>query len=227
MKVITRKIYQATLLFALTFCFVQMVEAQVTIGSLQKPNGNALLDLQETGTTTKGLLLPRVALQSTSSFNPMSAHVQGMAVYNTATVNDVTPGYYYNDGTQWVKLLGSNAVTNEDSFFYMPAVLLPTNTTDPAYNTSTATFTVDLYANYVAQFSFSSPLPTGSNKVASDPTAKLPVHQSNELHYFVTYYDDAVFDDVSISTIGKLSYKLKSGFVYTDKTFMNIVFKVK
>ena len=51
---------------------------------------------------TQGLLIPRVALTSTGSFLPLSAHVAGMVVYNTATVGDVTPGIYTNDGTKWV-----------------------------------------------------------------------------------------------------------------------------
>ena len=35
-----------------------------------------------------------------------------MLVYNTATVGDVTPGFYYWDGTQWVRLAtGSTGVT--------------------------------------------------------------------------------------------------------------------
>ncbi len=79
--------------------------AQVTIGSQNAPNASAVLDLQ---TTNKGLLLPRVALTSTTSASPLSAHVAGMTVYNTATAgtgaNAVTPGQYYNNGTAWVRI---------------------------------------------------------------------------------------------------------------------------
>jgi hypothetical protein len=31
-----------------------------------------------------------------------------MFVYNTATVNDVLPGVYYNDGTKWIRSGGSS-----------------------------------------------------------------------------------------------------------------------
>ncbi|MGO3184574.1 MAG: hypothetical protein ACTIJ9_17230 [Aequorivita sp.] len=78
--------------------------AQVGIGTTD-PNANALLDIDATD-TPGGLLLPRIALTGASSFAPLAAHVAGMTVYNTATAgtgaNTVTPGYYYNDGTQWV-----------------------------------------------------------------------------------------------------------------------------
>ncbi|MCC3214900.1 hypothetical protein LIV57_06420 [Chryseobacterium sp. X308] len=66
------------------------------------PNSNAALDIVS---TNKGLLPPRVALTSTNSPAPLSANVAGMLVYNTATAgtspNDVVPGFYYNDGSQW------------------------------------------------------------------------------------------------------------------------------
>ncbi|MFD2941384.1 hypothetical protein [Flavobacterium notoginsengisoli] len=74
-----------------------------------KPNKNAVLDLNKTdGTNDKGLLLPKVVLKAINNTAPMTAHVAGMKVYNTATdgtgANAVTPGEYCNDGTQWVRL---------------------------------------------------------------------------------------------------------------------------
>ena len=63
------------------------------------PNTNAGLDVDF---ADKGVLVPRVALTSTTSFAPLSAHVAGMVVYNTATTGNVTPGFYYNNGTVWI-----------------------------------------------------------------------------------------------------------------------------
>lgn len=76
-------------------------------------NQNAALEVES---TNKGVLLPRVGLTATNSFAPLTAHVAGMTVYNTATAgtapNNVTPGYYYNDGTQWVRVAtGADAKT--------------------------------------------------------------------------------------------------------------------
>jgi|GEM_PF-1478402 len=90
----------------LTLFTAQAVDAQTkikdgTITSPALPDVNAILEL-ESG--NKGLLLPRVQLDSTLLTTPLTAHIAGMAVYNTATVHDVTPGYYYNDGTRWVKI---------------------------------------------------------------------------------------------------------------------------
>jgi hypothetical protein len=55
--------------------------------------------------TDKGLLISRVALTSSTSPAPLTAHVVGMMVYNTATAGDVIPGLYFNDGTKWVSTL--------------------------------------------------------------------------------------------------------------------------
>ena len=82
---------------ALSLC----ASAQVKIGNNPMTiNANAILELES---TNKGLLMPRVALSSTTLTTPLSAFVEGMTVYNTNTLNDVTPGIYYSDGTKWIK----------------------------------------------------------------------------------------------------------------------------
>ncbi len=72
------------------------------------PNVAALLDIDAAPGNDKGVLLPRVALTITSSNAPIGASVvNSLLVYNTATINDVTPGYYYWDSTKWVRLLNT------------------------------------------------------------------------------------------------------------------------
>ena len=83
--------------------------AQTGIGTTT-PNTNAQL---EVASTTKGFLPPRVALTSTTSASPLSAHVAGMVVYNTATAGDVTPGLYVDSGTAWEKQIGATSIIGE------------------------------------------------------------------------------------------------------------------
>lgn len=83
------------LLFVIT-----TVSAQIGVGT-KTPHPDAMLEVKS---TNKGLLMPRLALSSTTSMAPLSAHIEGMSVYNTATVGDVTPGFYYNDGGKWIRL---------------------------------------------------------------------------------------------------------------------------
>ncbi|AYN03825.1 hypothetical protein [Flavobacterium sp. 140616W15] len=65
----------------------------------------------EINSTNKGVLLPRVALTSATATAPLSAVTAGMIVYNTATAgiapNNVTPGQYYHNGSQWVRVMDS------------------------------------------------------------------------------------------------------------------------
>jgi hypothetical protein len=84
-----------------------LMNAQVGVGT-KTPNSDAMLEVRA---TNKGLLLPRIALVSSTVASPLSAHVAGMIVYNTATVADLIPGYYYNDGVKWLRL-NSEVVTD-------------------------------------------------------------------------------------------------------------------
>jgi len=80
---------------------VQMYAQNVGINSDgSTPNASAMLDIKS---SDKGLLIPRVALTSTSSASPITSPATSLLVYNTATTGDVTPGYYYWNGSQWVR----------------------------------------------------------------------------------------------------------------------------
>ena len=105
------------------FCFASY--SQVGIGNTN-PNSNALLEVGN-GADTGGVLLPRVNLIATDDPSPLSTDVAGMIVYNTNTQNDVTPGFYYNDGTDWVRL-GAGGSSSDDW------TITGNNNTTPASN---------------------------------------------------------------------------------------------
>ena len=56
------------------------------------PHSSAALDIDF---TDKGLLIPRVALTQATSLSPITSPATSLLVYNTATINDLTPKYYY------------------------------------------------------------------------------------------------------------------------------------
>lgn len=76
------------------------------------PVNSAALDIDM---VDKGLLIPRIALTASNVFAPVTGvPTVSLLVYNNATAGitpyDVTPGYYYWDGTQWLKLaVGSSS----------------------------------------------------------------------------------------------------------------------
>jgi len=208
------------------------LSAQVTIGSNNPPNDNALLDLQEKtdGSSTKGLLMPRVALEAANLAKPLAAHVAGMIVYNTeespSTVtmdNYVSPGFYYNNGSRWEKLyLGTT------NWFYMPSIVIDV--------TASGTFTRDLYLEYRKQFEDSqnnvidpSTSPVIGNPLVKSPDAPNPfttIFDADKLYYYVTGYDADAFSALSITANGKLTYTVDADKV-SAATYMNIVFVEK
>lgn len=131
----------------LLICFAS-TKAQVGVG-LSTPNTNAELDITS---SSKGFLLPRIALIATNNSAPLASHVAGMIVYNTATntsaaANPVYPGEYYNDGTQWLRKSALNDIkmitggTIADALVSTP-VDIPANTSITT-TLSTFSFTLD------------------------------------------------------------------------------------
>jgi hypothetical protein len=96
-----------TILAILAMCASLKVSAQsIGISDVtHTPDASAALDIYS---TTRGLLIPRIALTSTTSASPVSSPIASMMVYNTATTGDVTPGYYFWDGSsKWLRLMSN------------------------------------------------------------------------------------------------------------------------
>ena len=93
------------ILVFLTFLCKNFVFSQVGIGT-NAPNG--ALDITS---TNDGLLIPRIALSATNVATVVTPTVSEL-VYNTFTSavgpNQVTPGFYYWDGSLWVKVSNGN-----------------------------------------------------------------------------------------------------------------------
>jgi len=162
---------------------------QVGIG-LASPNANAMLDVSS---TNKGILLPRVALTATNNPSPLSAHVAGMLVYNTATnstvaANPVYPGEYYNDGTQWQrktawteKIMFAGGTVGSDALAATPLDVPAATTTGSITTTtlSTISFTlsktsvVEFASNISAAFTNSGIAPGGTGAAITDNSVKL------------------------------------------------------
>ena len=69
------------------------------------PNTSAKLEILD---ANRGILLPRVALTSTTVAAPVSSPANWLIVFNTNNINDVSEGLYYWNGTRWVRLSTSN-----------------------------------------------------------------------------------------------------------------------
>ena len=88
--------------------------AQVSINSTgNQPDNSAMLDVSA---ANKGVLIPRVALTGTNDVTTVSSPAASLLVYNTATVSDVTPGFYYYNGAAWTRIV-SGIQTETDPVF--------------------------------------------------------------------------------------------------------------
>lgn len=99
------KLPKRSLFILITFIISFLGHAQVGVGTLT-PDDSAQLDVTA---TNKGLLIPRLSLIQTTNQSPVTGAItNSLLVYNTATVNDVTPGFYYWQTDKWVRLIGKS-----------------------------------------------------------------------------------------------------------------------
>ncbi|MBQ21657.1 MAG: hypothetical protein CMD31_12955 [Flavobacteriales bacterium] len=88
------------------------------------PDPSAMLDVQA---SDKGLLIPRVELTGTTDVTTIVSPATSLLVYNTSTVSDVVPGYYYWE-TKWVPIGRGDEKMPKITFAQMLA--METNLTD-------------------------------------------------------------------------------------------------
>ncbi len=97
---------------SLSIALVDVYAQNVGINSTgASPDASAILDISS---ADKGLLAPRVALTSTAVAAPVSTPATSLLVYNTNTAGDVTPGFYYWDGSAWIRLINQDNASGGD-----------------------------------------------------------------------------------------------------------------
>lgn len=105
MRTMKNNVLKLAILSIFTF-FAINANAQVKVGN--NPTTITPSAIFEVESTNKGVLLTRVALTSKNDAVTIASPAVGLLVYNTATAgvapNDVTPGYYYWDGSAWAKI---------------------------------------------------------------------------------------------------------------------------
>jgi len=193
------------------FAFAMGAHAQVTIGSLEAPQRGAVLELKS---DTLGFLPPRVELEQPSSSLPVPVHVEGMVVFNTIATDSLSQGLYYNTGTRWIRLATTPYYI--ERWFYMPSIPFDVS----AKGTG---LTKDLYQECKNQLNSSSAPVKSSTGAPAQVLATMPA--KTDLYYYVTDYDPAVFDNISIDANGLMTYDVIGQA--TDATLINIVFVEK
>jgi hypothetical protein len=170
------------LIFSIAFTFaVTTFQAQnVGINATgAPPNASAGLDIDF---TNKGLLIPRVALTSATDVATIPSPVASLLVYNNGSGGLTPAGYYYWDGSKWVRLL----VTGTPSDAWL--TLGNAGTTPGTHFIGTTDNTSLVFrTNNTEQMRLHN---TGQLSIGDNtPGGKLDVHQtsSNDVARFTTY----------------------------------------
>ena len=109
---------KSKLLLVVLFLISFTTYSQVGIGTLT-PSSSAQLEVTA---SDKGVLIPRLNLTgSTDATTITSGNINSLLVFNTATVSDIKPGYYYWYENKWNRIIISSEVsTNPGTVIYNP-----------------------------------------------------------------------------------------------------------
>ena len=103
---LTKKSTQKVLSLFLSLYFISTLHSFSQSVSINNsgalPNSSSILDMS--AVTNKGLLIPQVSLTGKNDNTSISSPYTSLMIYNTATISDVTPGYYFYNGTEWARL---------------------------------------------------------------------------------------------------------------------------
>ena len=206
----------------------------ITAFSLNAATKILTLTLQRGNTMTVDLSTLAPASTADNGLNKSSATntqlggpLTGATTITTTAANTLAiPGLQTGAETDKVVTVTSTGVLQAlkgalPKFFYAPSVVVPTHDSNGVPLTGNQT--LDIYSKYSQQFGFSG----GIGQARSNASSTLPVLPASELDYFVTYFDNTVFNTVTVSTAGVITYTVKSTAIATEASFMNIVFKVK
>lgn len=178
-----------------------------------------------------GLIIPNVSEVNTLNNNE---HEESTLVYysggsNSAYINQnensttenigSKKGFYYYDGTDWQRII-------RKAQFYMPSIVTPTTQGDHSIN---------LYEEYLKQYAHKNAsnidtrdninIPNDRPIASREGASPLKTYRKNDLDYFVVYYDNNVFTNLSITEEGVLTYTVTAEGAknISAQTFMNIV----
>jgi len=198
---------------------ISSANAQVTIGEIDEPK--ATLDVRGRAndpTMPDGILAPRLTgnqlaeKEATTYGDAQNGELlyvtEAASLINQVgkTVNVKSSGFYYYDAPNsiWVAL-----AKEKPEWFYMPQSLI---------NVEIGTEkTIDLFAAYNASLTS-----TVNSAGSSNFSIFRPALTEADYYYYVVGYDTNIFENISISVAGVMTYDIIDEA--TEDSFINIVF---
>lgn len=172
------------------------------------PDPSAALDI---AFTDKGVLIPRIALSSKLDASVISAPATSLLIYNTATAgtspNNVRPGFYYWNGTTWVR------IKNKTNRKFLPSDVAATTTT--LIDVTGLSFPVEIGETYKFKFFIiytASSTARGSRWALNGPALNFlrcfstyPSSSSANVFYYQSTYNGATITANSGSTTSNIA----------------------
>ena len=102
-------------------CLISYAQSVIISVDASLPDASAMLEVKS---TSKGLLIPRIALTGTNDVVTISSPAVSLILYNTATAGGgstaVTPGFYYWNGTAWDRLANGSVISGSGTANNIP-----------------------------------------------------------------------------------------------------------
>lgn len=137
----------------------------------------------------------------------------------TVRFSDYGAGTQKDTSSQYIATFLSNGDIRElktaknTRIFYPPGIIID------ASSTTSSPATLDLYQEYVNQFSAPVVSSTGA-------PASIPTYERSDLYFYISFFDNTILDNVSIDANGVMTYDIIS--VPADNyTIINVVFVIK
>lgn len=154
----------------------------------------------------------------TSWIPTTNAIANEIALVSPIDVNNLTtdPGAVNETNVQEVVEAITPITSKGARVFYPPSIAINASTTGNNR-------TIDLYQEYINQFTATN---TGSSAKSTGAPDDIPTYGRTDLYYYVTFYDNTIFSDISINANGVMTYDVDvvpSNF----NTLINVVFVIK
>ncbi|MDO5978126.1 beta strand repeat-containing protein [Flavivirga spongiicola] len=163
------------LLFFAFFSIGYISIAQVGVGT-PLPNSSAQLDVVA---SDKGILIPRVSLLSSTDITTISnGNVESLLIFNTSTISDVRPGYYYWHNNIWNRIIiQGESASGVSSGSGAPTGTSPTNPQDGDLYIDNTTGETYVYNSTTGTWD------TAPYKVVSGDVGNVVIEDANGLAY--------------------------------------------
>ncbi|MFH7005679.1 hypothetical protein ACHRV2_26435, partial [Flavobacterium bizetiae] len=192
--------------------------SQVGIGTTM-PNASSQLEVVA---NDKGILIPRIALKNSTDVTTIAnGNINSLLIFNTATIADVKPGYYYWYDNKWNRIVVAGEIeSNTGTVIYNPV----TNEfvyVDSSGNNQTISFDtiVKKYETITILTNHNNGTYTYANEKGDKVVIDVPADVANN---FETIVNNPAVTNVMNTFItkveGNVSYNpVTNEFTYTDK----------